>query len=283
MITHHSIRRQADTSSSSNEMLTFVRVDGQLIRVSVRGEGKPLMLVMGLGGNIEMWDPLERALHSHGIQTIAYDASGTGESPPRVIPRRMPGLARQAAHLLDALGHPSADVLGVSFGGAVSQELALRNPRRVRRLVLASTTCGIGGVPGNPLSLALLATPLRYYSPTFMRLIAKTLYGPTVATDEDNLRHQINARRARPPSLWGYGGQLTAVAGWSSLPWLHRVKTPTLVMSGAADRIVPPINARILARRLPDSRLRIVDDAGHLLLLDHPEMCATAIAEFLAE
>jgi poly(3-hydroxyoctanoate) depolymerase len=282
MITHPSIRRQADTSSSSNAMLTFVRVDGQLIRVSVRGEGQPLLLVMGLGGNIEMWDPLERALHAHDIQTIAYDASGTGDSPPRLIPRRMPGLARQAAHVLDALGHPSADVLGVSFGGAVSQELVLRNPHRVRKLVLASTMCGIGGVPGNPLSLALLATPLRYYSPTFMRLIAKTLYGPTVATDGDNLRHQINARRARPPSLWGYGGQLAAAAGWSSLPWLHRVQTPTLVMSGAADRIVPPVNARILAARLPDSRLQIVDDAGHLLLLDHAEMCATAIAEFLA-
>ena len=270
-------------SNSSSAILTFVRVDGQLVRVSVRGEGKPLMLVMGLGGNIEMWDPLERALNAHHIQTIAYDASGTGESPPRLIPRRMPGLARQTAHILDALGHPSADVLGVSFGGAVAQELVLRNPHRVRKLVLASTTCGLGGVPGYPLSLALLATPLRYYSPTFMRLTAKTLYGPTVAAGENLLQHQINARRARPPSLWGYGGQLTAAAGWSSLPWLHRVKSPTLVISGSGDRIVPPLNARIIAARIPDSRLQIVGGAGHLLLLDHPELCADAIAEFLAD
>ena len=283
MITHHSIRRRVGMSNSRSAILNFVRIDGQLVRVSVRGEGRPLMLVMGLGGNIEMWDPLERALNSLQIQTIAYDASGTGESPPRLIPRRMPGLARQAAHILDALGHPRADILGVSFGGAVAQEMALRNPHRVRRLVLASTTCGVGGLPGYPLSLALLATPLRYYSPTFMRLTAKTLYGPTVATGEDDLRRQINARRARPPSLWGYGGQLTAAAGWSSLPWLHRVQSPTLVMSGSADRIVPPLNARILAARIPESRLDIVDGAGHLLLLDHAERCAAAIAEFLAE
>jgi poly(3-hydroxyoctanoate) depolymerase len=132
-------------------------------------------------------------------------------------------------------------------------------------------------------SLALLATPLRYYSPAFMRLIAKTLYGPTVAHDEDNLRHQIDARRARPPTLWGYAGQLTAATSWTSLPWLHRVHNPTLVMSGGSDRIVPPINARILACRIPDSRLQIVEGAGHLLLLDHAEMCATAIADFLAD
>ena len=68
--------------------LTFVRVDGHLVRVSVRGEGRPLLLIMGLGGNIEMWDPLERALTRRGVQTIAYDASGTGESPPRLIPQR---------------------------------------------------------------------------------------------------------------------------------------------------------------------------------------------------
>ena len=285
MTIHPSIRRPAATFISNRPMLTFVRVDGQLIRVSVRGEGRPLLLVMGLGGNIEMWDPLERALNARQIQTIAYDASGTGDSPPRLIPRRMPGVARQAAHVLDALGHPSADVLGVSFGGAVAQELTLRNPHRVRRLILASTMCGLGGVPGTPLSVALLATPLRYYSPTFMRLTAKTLYGPTIANEGegDVLRDQINARRARPPTLWGYAGQLTAVACWTSLPWLHRVQSPTLVIAGDADRIVRPINARILAARIPHARLEMVPGAGHLLLLDHAERCAVAIAKFLAD
>jgi poly(3-hydroxyoctanoate) depolymerase len=262
-------------------LLTFVRVDGHLIRVSIRGEGRPLLLLMGLGGNIEMWDPLERALNAYDIQTIAYDASGTGDSPPRLIPRRISGLARQAAHLLDALGHPYADVLGVSFGGAVAQELTLANPHRVRRLVLASTMCGLGGVPANPLALAIMATPLRYYSPAFMRLTAKTLYGPSMAAEGDLLRDQINARRARPPTLWGYLGQLTAIAGWTSLPWLHRVHSPTLVMSGDADAIVPPINARILAARVPGAELQLIRGAGHLLLMEHPEESATTIAKFL--
>src|ERR1700737_2913115 len=183
----------------------------------------------------------------------------------------MPGLARQAAHLLDALGHPRVDVLGVSLGGAVAQELAIMNPHRVRRLVLASTMCGLGGLPGNPLALAIMATPLRYYSPAFMRATASTLYGPTVSADSDLLREQINARRSRPPTLWGYLSQLTAVAGWTSLPWLHRVHSPTLVMSGGSDPIVPPINARILAARIPDAQLELIPRAGHLLLMEHAE------------
>jgi pimeloyl-ACP methyl ester carboxylesterase len=183
--------------------------------------------------------------------------------------------------VLDALGLPDADVLGVSFGGAVAQELTLANPHRVRRLVLASTMCGLGGVPGNPLALSLLATPLRYYSPTFLRLTANTLYGPAAADDEDLLRNQINARRARPPSLWGYVGQLAAGIGWTSLPWLHRIRTPTLVLSGARDPIVPPINARILARRIPNAELEIVPNAGHLLLMEHAEAVSERIATFL--
>ena len=264
-----------------NRLLTFVLVDGHLLRVSIRGEGPPLLLVMGLGGNIEMWDRLERALNRHGIQTIAYDASGTGHSPTRLVPQRMPGLARQAAHLLDALGHPHADVLGVSFGGAVAQELALGNPHRVRRLVLASTGCGLGGVPGNPLAMSLLATPLRYYSPAFLRLTAGVLYGPTVTPREDLLREQISARRARPPTVWGYTSQLVAGAGWTSWPWLSRIGAPTLVLAGDRDPIVPPRNARLLARRIPAAQLELVPGAGHLLLLDQPDHCAAVIADFL--
>jgi poly(3-hydroxyoctanoate) depolymerase len=263
-----------------SRLLTFVRVDGHLLRVSIRGEGRPLLLVMGLGGNIEMWDPLEQALNARGIQTIAYDASGMGDSPARLVPLRMPGLARQAAHLLATLGYPAADVLGASFGGAVTQELAHAYPERVRRLVLASTTCGVG-VPGHPVALALLATPLRYYSPAFFRLTATTLYGPTTNGGGARFREQMYGRRARPPTLWGYVGQLAAGVGWTSLPWLHRLRAPTLVLTGGADRIVPPVNGRILAARIPDARLEVVPGAGHLLLMDHAEHCAQSIGDFL--
>jgi pimeloyl-ACP methyl ester carboxylesterase len=262
---------------------TFVRVDGHLLRVSVRGDGPPILLIMGLGGNIEMWSPLERALHARGFQTIAFDASGTGESPPRLVPLRPHGLARQAVHLLDELGVPSAHVLGVSFGGGVAQELALRNPHRVRRLVLASTMCGIGGVPGNPVALGLLATPLRYYSPRFLQATSRWLYGPVAHPNSREMHQHMRARRSRPPTVWGYLVQLYATAGWTSFPWLHRISRPTLVLTGARDPIVPAVNGRILGRRIPTATVHVVPDAGHLLLLDHAEECAQLIAGFLGE
>lgn len=264
-----------------NDLRTFARVDGHLLRVSVGGEGSPILLIMGLGGNIEMWAPLERELHDRGFQTIAFDASGTGHSPSRLVPLRPHGLARQAAHLLDTLGLPEVDVLGVSFGGGVAQELAVRNPHRVRRLVLASTACGLGGVPGNPLALGLLATPLRYYSPRFLQATAHRMYGPVNDPDGRLMHQQVNARRSRPPTLWGYASQLYATAAWTSLPWLHRVTAPTLILTGGKDPIVPPVNARILGARIPNATVHVMPDAGHLMLMDRAVPCAEMITSFL--
>jgi pimeloyl-ACP methyl ester carboxylesterase len=97
------------------------------------------------------------------------------------------------------------------------------------------------------------------------------------------MHQQIEARRSRPPTLWGYASQLYATAGWTSLPWLHRIAAPTLVISGGRDPIVPPVNARILGARIPDATVRVVPDTGHLLLMDRATECADLIARFLRD
>ena len=81
----------------------------------------------------------------------------------------------------------------------------------------------------------------------------------------------------------GYAGQLYATSGWTSLPWLHRISAPTLVLTGGRDPIVPPVNARILGARIPGATVQIVPDTGHLLLMDHAEDCAERISDFLRE
>ena len=124
--------------------LRHLDVDGVRLRVAIRGTGRPILLLMGIGGNLEMWAPFEDALDPGIVQTITVDAPGTGGSSGYRLPRRMSGLARTMDEMLGALGYDQVDVLGVSFGGVLAQQLAHQAPGRVRRLVLAATAAGLG-------------------------------------------------------------------------------------------------------------------------------------------
>jgi poly(3-hydroxyoctanoate) depolymerase len=269
--------------SPDQPTIRFVDVDGIRLRTSVRGCGPPLLLVTGLGASLELARPFEQELTARGVQTVAFDAPGIGESTAYSLPRRMPGIARTIEAMLDALGYDRVDVLGVSLGGVVAQQLAHQAPRRVRRLVLAATGPGLGGVPGSPRVLLALATPRRYYQPDYYRRIAGRVYGGQARRDPDALLHGSPARFVERPSVRGYLGQMYAIAGWTSLPWLHRLRQPTLVMAGDDDPIVPLLNGRILVRRIPDARLHVVDGGGHLLLLERPAEMAALVTGFLAE
>lgn len=260
----------------------FVTVDGLRIRVAVRGQGPSLLLVMGIGGNLDMWAPFERALDGSGRSTVSFDAPGTGESARFRRPQRMPGLARFVEHLLDELGLEQVDVLGVSFGGGIAQQLAHQAPKRVRRLVLAATMPGAGGVPGNPRALLALATPRRYRDPAYFRQVAGDLYGGRVRREPELFLQESHARFARPPSNAGYLAQLYAMSGWTSLPWLHRLPHPTLVLAGDDDPIVPLANGRILAWRIPKARLVVLRGGGHLFLLDSAPESAALVRDFLS-
>jgi poly(3-hydroxyalkanoate) depolymerase len=259
----------------------LVHVDGLDIKVSVRGTGQPLLLIMGLGGNMGMWEPLERELVPLGFQTITFDAPGTGESTGWFLPRRMSAIARVVQHVLSALALGQVDVLGVSLGGAIAQQLTRQAPHRVRRLVLAATMPGVGGVPASPSVLLRMSTPRRYRDPEYFRQVAGTLYGGRSRSSEGSPVHHTAARFAAPPSWAGYAHQLYSIQGWSSLPWLHRIRQRTLVMNGDDDPIVPLANGRILAWRIPRAHLHVVHGGGHLFLLEEPEASAATIAQFL--
>jgi len=258
-----------------------VGADRVRLRTSVRGSGPPLLLITGIGASLDLGAPFERELAARGLQAISFDAPGIGQSTPYARPRRMPGIARTVERMLDALGYEHVDVLGVSLGGVVAQQLAHQAPHRVRRLVLAATGPGLGGMPGSPRVLLSLATPRRYYQPDYYRRIAGRVYGGAARRDPDALLHGSVARFIERPSLRGYLGQIYAISGWTSMPWLWRLRQQTLVLAGDDDPIVPLVNGRILARCIPHAQLHIVPGGGHLFVLESPASTAALVAGFL--
>jgi poly(3-hydroxyalkanoate) depolymerase len=262
-----------------------VDVDGARVRTSTRGSGRTLLLLTGIGAPLELSIPFERALNPLGYRTITLDAPGTGESTAYRVPRRMPGLARMVVETLDALGEDRVDVLGISFGGILAQQLAHQAPERVRRLVLVATApgvAGLGGVPGSPRVVKAMATPRRYTSPDYYRRVAGTIYGGEARNNPEAHLHGSVARFAHAPSTQGYLAQLSAISFWTGVPWLWRLQAPTLVMCGDDDPITPAANGRILAQLIPNARLEIIRGGGHLFMLERPDETAVLVDDFLA-
>jgi len=256
-----------------------VQVGGLRLHVREAGSGPPLVLVNGIGAHAEMWRPLETALHD--VRLVSFDAPGTGQSATPLVPRTMGALARLVELLLDRLGLEHADVLGYSWGGALAQELALRSPARVRRLVLSATFPGWGGLPGAAEPLLAMMTPLRYWSRTYYEQTAGLIGGGRARTDRDHVARMWMERRAHAPSLLGYGQQLWALCSWSSLRRLERVEAPTLVITGDDDPLVPVANAFLMAARIPNARVVICPGEGHFQLLDADSDAVRAVRDFI--
>jgi poly(3-hydroxyalkanoate) depolymerase len=254
-------------------------VGGQRLRVGIRPGDKarpPLLLFNGIGANIELVEPFLDVFR--GPEAIVFDVPGVGGSPAPKLPYRPSTLARLSGQLLDQLGHKQVDVLGVSWGGALAQQFAFQQSKRCRRLVLAATSPGHLMVPGKPSVLLKMVTPRRYRDADYFNAIAGDLYGGAMRNAPDRVGRHL--RHIKWSSDYGYYLQLAASFGWSSLPWLRLLSQPTLVMAGTDDPIVPVINARILAKLIPDARLVTIDD-GHLFLLTSAEKSARLISEFL--
>ncbi|MGF1595809.1 MAG: alpha/beta fold hydrolase [Acidimicrobiales bacterium] len=260
----------------------YVFVGPQRLRVTVAGEGSdgiPLVLVNGIGATADLYDTLRSHLDS--CVTVAFDAPGVNRSPAPAVPVTMGWYADMVAGMAASLGHDRIDVIGVSWGGALVQELAWRHPRLVRRVILAATTPGLLGYPGRPAAMALLLTPARYYSPTYLRRIAPTLYGGDILDHPGLLAEHAYQRVHHAPSIIGYAYQLGAIMGFTSHRYLRRLSQPTLVLAGDDDPIIPLANGRLLAALIPDANLHVVEGGGHLFLFTRAKEMAGLIEEFL--
>jgi poly(3-hydroxyoctanoate) depolymerase len=258
-----------------------LQVAGQDLRVAMMGSvdaERTLLVFNGIGASLETVAPFAEQFRRTRI--VTFDVPGVGGSPAPKLPYRLTWLSRLAGRLLDKLDIGAVDVFGVSWGGALAQQFVHDHPERSRTLTLAATSAGFVMVPGDLRVLSKLATPRRYTDPGYMLTVGPDIYGGQLRLDPRRLEE--HAAALRTGSSRGYLYQLLAGVGWTSWLWLPQFKLPVLIMMGADDPIVPAVNGRILAGRLPDARLEMVN-CGHLFILTHPEETARTIEQFLLE
>lgn len=246
-----------------------------------RGTGEPLLLIMGMSGNTVHWgEPFLTELEQC-FEVIAYDHRGIGQSAPHWDPFTIRQLADDAVALLDALGLDRVHVCGISMGGMVAQELTLQAPERVRTLTLGCTYCGGPEATfGTPEDLQLLGEA-QTAGDRERALRAGYELNVSAGYAEDPAHWDEFVERAlrHPASVKFIALQVQAIAGHDTSDRLGSITTPTLVVHGTVDRMLPAANGGLIARLIPGARLELFDDVGHLFFWERPAESAALIRE----
>lgn len=247
------------------------------------GEGDPpLLLIQGLGYTADMWHRILPALAATR-RVVRFDNCGVGRSD---LPRdggewSMEDMADDAVRVLDAAGVESAYVFGVSMGGVIAQEVALRHRDRVRGLVLGCThPSGRDAVRASPEAIAMLFDRTPRSPRDAVEASLPFLYADD--TSRDRIDEDVTVRLRWPLRAKAYWGQLDAMRRHGGLlERLRGLDLPALVVHGTADRLVQPDNARLIADAIPGARLAWIEGAGHLFWTDRPEETVRLVDEFL--
>ena len=247
------------------------------------GEGPPLLAVMGMSGTALHWgEPFLQRLRE-SFEVIVYDHRGVGASSHLEGPITIAQLAEDAAGLLGALELDSAHVFGVSMGGMVAQELVLGHPRQVRSLTLGCTYCGgpgssYGSAPRDRLYEAMLSGDRE----RALRAAYEINLSPAAAADPQLWErfHAIAERRAvAVPVIMA---QVAACVQHDTSARLPGITTPTLVIHGDADEMIPVQNGRLIASLIDRARLEIFEGVGHLFFWEQPERSAELLRSHAA-
>jgi 3-oxoadipate enol-lactonase len=255
----------------------FGTANGLSLYYELDGVGERLLFISGTGADLRHQPRLSDGPMVKSFEVLAYDQRGLGQSDVPEGPYTMADYADDAAALLDLLGWDSCRVLGVSFGGMVAQELAIRHPERVRRLALACTSSGGAGGASYPLhELADLSAEERERR-QFQLL--DTRWDADWREANPDMVALLSARVSRPPEH-GPRLQLEARSHHDTAERLGGIGCPTLVCGGRYDGIAPPANSEYLAAHIRGARLELFD-GGHIFFIQDPA-AMPAIIDFLS-
>lgn len=247
-----------------------------------RGRGPDLLLIAGIPGTARDWRPFAERL-ADAFTVTTFDNRGSGESEKPESYYSIAEMADDAAGLIDALDLDAPHVFGVSMGGMIAQELAIRHGEAILRLVLGCTHCGGEAVvpPADEVNEAF-----GYDGDDWARrieLLAPHAFAPDFPeTQPDAYDEFVERKSADPQPPFAYRRQLGAVARHDTCDRLDAIENPTLVLTGTEDAIIPAENSDVLHSKLHDARLERLENAGHLFFVERPEATADRLRSFLA-
>lgn len=262
--------------------MPFVRVGKLRMHYRIEGEGPPLVMIMGLNGDVTWWDRLVPELYHH-FRLILFDNRGAGLTDKPNERYTIPMLAEDTVGLMEQIGIRQAHVFGISMGGMIAQEMALVYADHVKGLVLGCTHSGGRGLHAPSREAIQKLTDSRGKSlQAFAEQILSVLFSPSfVQRNPAYIRRLVQHYVSAPPSGKGFSRQFLAVLGHNAYDRLPLIRHPTLILAGDADALLPPENSAVLCSRIPGARLVMIPGAGHAFFIEDPVTTADLLKEHL--
>ena len=264
-----------------------VRANGQELYYEVHGDGPPLVLVMGIGYDCSLWTLAQVPALSTQFRVVIVDNRDAGRSSQARHPYTIADMADDLAGLLDALALPRRHLLGLSMGGMIAQEFALRHADRVDRLVIS----GSGAAPARS-----AVDPIRIWSwvkahdtsgNVFGEQQLASLFSTSFLRNHKAVQDTtaLLASNPYPMSPEAYGRQADAYLRYDALDRLSAITAPTLVVVGEQDLLTPPWIAREVADAIPGARFEVIrgDGSSHVVPIERPDEFNRVVSSFLLE
>ncbi len=260
---------------------------GVKLRYEIRGAGEPVALIMGFSGSGRGWGEPFLKLMEDRFKIFVIDNRGTGESDKPDTEFTLGDLAADIAAVLDHAKTPRAHIFGISMGGMIAQEFVLAYPERTRGLVLGCTNCGTShSIPADPAAIANLIPapgidPIEQARRAFSVACGKAFLNS--ARGQAILDQAIAEMGNYPVTpMHTFMRQAQAIGGFDSFARLGQIKSPTLIIHGDDDSIVPYPNAEVLLGAIAGSKKHTLKAAGHMFFWEVPEETVRVAGDFLA-
>ncbi|MGA2410175.1 MAG: alpha/beta fold hydrolase [Candidatus Binataceae bacterium] len=258
-------------------------INGVELAYQFRGVGDPIVMIHGAQGDQSMFNDLATQFAS-GYRVLTFDQRGSGLSEKPDMDYSMAMLADDTAALMQHLGIGGAHIIGVSMGGMVALEFALRHSGKVRSLVLGCTS------PGGPKAIRIGGSAFTAaYSTKEMtaeergRALAEAAFTKGyIERHPEIIPAMIEARRQRPIDAAALNHRIKAVMKHDVYDRLGEITAPALVITGKDDALVSWENSRLIAERIPGAKLVVLEPAGHCFWLEQPKEAGEAIRSFVA-
>jgi pimeloyl-ACP methyl ester carboxylesterase len=262
-----------------------VRANGQELYFESHGEGPALVLVMGIGYDSSLWTLAQVPVLSTQFRVILVDNRDAGRSSRAREPYTIADMADDVAGLLDALGIQRSHLLGLSMGGLIALEFALRHGDQLDRLVLTGTGAAPARSAVDPVPIW---SWIKSNDPTgeiFGAQQLVSLFSTAFLRDHQAVREtaQLLAANPYPMGPEAYGRQADAYRDFDALDRLAAIAAQTLVIVGEQDLLTPPWIAREVAEAIPGARLEVIrgDGSSHVVPLERPKEFNQLVLDFL--